>query len=175
MTSPATTIPAVAGDGSLYAVDKMDAHVQGLLHLAVSVFVFDREMLLIQKRSAGKYHSGGQWANTCCSHPNWGEGVDRCAGRRLEEELGFTLPLTRHETIEYQASVGNGLSEHERVTLYSAEAKRGDLSIQPNPQEVSDFRWIAPDDLKREMDATPEAFTPWFRIYLQRFPTLSFA
>jgi isopentenyl-diphosphate Delta-isomerase len=174
-TSQTNPIAAVAGDGSLYAVDKMDAHIQGLLHLAVSVFVFDRDYLLIQKRASGKYHSGGQWANTCCSHPNWGEGVDRCAGRRLEEELGFTLPLTRHETIEYQASVGNGLSEHERVTLYSAEANRADLSIQPDPNEVAAFRWIAHDELRQEVDRKPDAFTPWFRIYLQRYPRLNFA
>lgn len=45
-------IPAVAGDGSLYPVEKMQAHIDGVLHLAVSVFVFDGDLLLVQHRAA---------------------------------------------------------------------------------------------------------------------------
>lgn len=168
-------IPAVAGDGSLYPVEKMRAHVDGLLHLAVSVFVFDGDLLLIQKRASGKYHCGGQWANTCCSHPHWRESVEACAERRLGEELGFSLPLVRHETVEYAADVGAGLREHERVTLFSAQADRNTLDVFPNAEEVESVRWIGPDDLHRAMVETPDAFTPWFRIYLQRFPGLQFA
>lgn len=167
-------IPAVAGDGTLYPVEKMDAHVKGLLHLAVSVFVFDGDRLLIQRRAAAKYHCGGQWANTCCSHPHWEESLEACAERRLDEELGFTLPLTQHQTVEYAASVGEGLSEHERVTLFSAQVDRHALNIVPNPEEVDAVRWIAPEELRREVDASPEDFTPWFRIYLERFPGLKF-
>ena len=55
-------IPAIADDGSLFSVEKMEAHRRGLLHLAVSVFVFAGDEMLIQRRAAGKYHSGGQWA-----------------------------------------------------------------------------------------------------------------
>lgn len=168
-------IPAVAGDGSLYPVEKLEAHIQGLLHLAVSVFVFDGAHLLIQQRALDKYHCGGQWANTCCSHPHWDEPVEACAERRLEEELGFTVPLTQHQTVDYEASVGGGLSEHERVTLFSAQVDRTQLTIRPNGDEVQAVRWIHADDLARDAAATPEAFTPWLRIYLQRFPDLAFA
>ncbi|WP_434050994.1 MAG: isopentenyl-diphosphate Delta-isomerase [Roseibium sp.] len=168
-------IPAVADDGSLFPVEKMAAHVQGLLHLAVSVFVFDEDLLLIQKRAALKYHCGGQWANTCCSHPHWDETVETCAERRLQEELGFTLPLVRHQTVEYEASVGNGLSEHERVTLFTAHVARSQLDIEPNPQEVDTFRWVDAKTLHAEVAETPDAFTPWFRIYLDRFPELKFS
>lgn len=168
-------IPAIAGDGSLYPVEKMDAHVRGLLHLAVSVFVFDGDRLLVQRRAAAKYHCGGQWANTCCSHPNWDESLEACASRRLQEELGFTLPLTRHETVEYQASVGDGLSEHERVTFFSARADSRNLIIRPDPEEVEAVRWVRPEELNREVSSSPQDFTPWFRIYLQRFPDLNFS
>jgi len=167
-------IPAIAGDGSLYPVEKMHAHMKGLLHLAVSVFVFDGDKLLIQRRAAVKYHCGGQWANTCCSHPHWEESLEVCAERRLDEELGFTIPLTRHQTVEYEASVGEGLSEHERVTLFSAQADRHGLDIAPNPDEVDAVRWVSPDELHREVLANPQDFTPWFRIYLERFPGLKF-
>ncbi|MGV8938200.1 MAG: isopentenyl-diphosphate Delta-isomerase [Allorhizobium sp.] len=168
-------IPAIAADGSLYPVDKMRAHVEGLLHLAVSVFIFDRDLLLIQKRASSKYHSAGQWANTCCTHPHWDESVEHCAGRRLHEELGFTVALTRHQTVEYAADVGAGLREHERVTLFSASVDSRALAVRPVKTEVEAVRWVTQLQLRQEILERPEDFTPWFRIYLQRFPGLSFA
>lgn len=168
-------IPAIASDGSLYPIEKMQAHLDGQLHLAVSVFVFDGDLLLIQKRASAKYHCAGLWANTCCTHPHWDETVEDCAERRLTEELGFTLPLTRHQTVEYAADVGEGLREHERVTLFSAQADSRILRVAPVEGEVEAVRWIAPRDLMREVRERPQDFTPWFRIYLKRFPGLSFA
>ncbi|MEI2387885.1 isopentenyl-diphosphate delta-isomerase [Breoghania sp. JC706] len=167
-------IPAIADDGSLYPVEKMAAHVQGVLHLAISVFVFDGDRLLIQKRAAVKYHCAGQWANTCCSHPHWNETLEDCASRRLQEELGFSVPLIRRQTVEYAASVGEGLSEHERVTLFCAQVAADSIEINPDPSEVEAVRWIAPSQLRYELGACPDAFTPWFRIYLNRFPELKF-
>ncbi|WP_425494016.1 NUDIX domain-containing protein [Hoeflea alexandrii] len=82
-------IPAIAGDGSLYPVEKLKAHVDGLFHLAISIFVFDGEHLLIQKRASSKYHCGGLWANTCCSHPYWDEPIDRCARRAVARRAGL--------------------------------------------------------------------------------------
>lgn len=168
-------IPAVAENGSLFPIEKMQAHVLGQLHLAVSVFVFDGDLLLIQKRASGKYHCGGLWANTCCTHPHWRETLEACAARRLGEELGFSVSLTRHQTVDYMADVGNGLREHERVTLFSAAVDRHAIDLAPNPGEVEETRWISHADLFDETAAQPEAFTPWFRIYLDRFPGLSFA
>lgn len=167
-------IPAVAADGSLYPIEKMQAHLTGQLHLAVSVFVFDGDFLLLQRRARGKYHCGGLWANTCCSHPHWRETVEDCATRRLTEELGITLPLRRHLTVDYQADVGAGLREHERVTLFSASADRTHLVPVPNPEEVEATRWISLGSLRREIARDPSSFTPWLRIYLDRFPNLSF-
>jgi isopentenyl-diphosphate delta-isomerase len=168
-------IPAVAENGSLFPIEKMRAHELGQLHLAVSVFVFDGDLLLIQKRARGKYHCGGLWANTCCTHPHWRETLEACAARRLDEELGFSVPLARHQTVDYMADVGNGLREHERVTLFSAAVDRDAIDLAPNPDEVEETRWISHADLLRDVEAQPEAFTPWLRIYLDRFPGLSFA
>lgn len=167
-------IPAVAADGSLYPIEKMQAHITGQLHLAVSVFVFDGDLLLLQRRARGKYHCGGLWANTCCSHPHWRETVEDCAARRLTEELGITLPLERHQTVDYEADVGGGLREHERVTLFTATADCTCLIPAPNPLEVEATRWISLTNLRREIAFDPQSFTPWLRIYLDRFPDLSF-
>ncbi|AKI01375.1 isopentenyl-diphosphate delta-isomerase [Hoeflea sp. IMCC20628] len=167
-------IPAIAEDGSLYPVEKLAAHADGLFHLAVSVFVFDGEHLLIQKRAAAKYHSGGLWANTCCTHPHWDEPAELCARRRLQEELGFSVALSERRVVEYSADVGNGLHEHERVTMFVGTADRAALAVMPDPSEVEDTRWISRDQLHAEIAAHPELFTAWFRIYAERHPELVF-
>ncbi len=168
----AIMIPGVAADGGLYPIEKLEAHRRGVLHLAVSVFVFDGGDLLIQQRAAAKYHCAHQWANTCCTHPHWGESLDASAHRRLREELGVDAALTPRATIDYDADVGGGLREHERVTIFIGRVDRADLSLAPDPDEVAATRWAAPADLVGEARAAPEGFAPWFRIYLQRWAEL---
>ena len=77
-------------DGEIGTAPKLDAHRQGRLHRALSVIVRDPQgRILLQKRHAAKYHSGGLWTNTCCSHPRPDEPVAAAATRRLREEMGF--------------------------------------------------------------------------------------
>ena len=165
-------IPAIAEDGSLYRIEKMEAHRQGALHLAISVFIFDGEDMLVQRRAASKYHCPGMWANACCSHPHWDESAFDAATRRLGEELGCSLPLHDCGETTYRADVGGGLWEHEQVTLFRADIARDALSLDLNPDEVSEVRWASVDALRSEAEATPETITPWFRIYLNRWETL---
>jgi len=167
-------------DGVLTPVEKLDAHVKGLRHKAVSVFVMRGDEVLIQQRALGKYHTPGLWANTCCTHPNWDEAPLDCANRRLQEELGITgLSPVHRDRIEYRADVGGGLTEHEVVDLYTAVATPS-MPLVPNPDEVMDTRWISIADLMSEASDHPERFTPWIRIYLDEhneriFGTLSHA
>ncbi len=163
-------IPALASDGSLYPVEKLEAHQRAIPHLAISIFVFDGNMMLLQRRALTKYHCGGQWANTCCSHPHWGETLTASADRRLGEELGFSLPLTPGRQVEYRAYVGQGLTEHEHVTFYFGHAKRNALVMKPNPAEVMDTRWATYSELVADIAQAPHDFAPWFRIYMERFP-----
>lgn len=165
-------IPAVGEDGSLYPIEKMKAHQDAVFHLAVSVFVFSDGALLIQRRAFEKYHCGGQWANTCCTHPHWDEPSQAAAERRMTEELGFTVPLTERRIVEYSADVGNGLHEHELVTMYVADVDRDAITIAPNPDEVCETRWISADALRADIAANPDDYTPWFKIYVERFPDL---
>ena len=154
-------------DGVLTPVEKLEAHQRGLRHKAVSVFVMRAGALLIQQRALGKYHTPGLWANTCCTHPEWGETAEVCAIRRLDEELGITgqRPMFR-QRVEYRADVGSGLIEHEVVDIFLVEAGP-DLSVDPNPSEVMDVRWITLDTLRRELVTQPENYTPWMRIYME--------
>ncbi len=162
------TIPAIAEDGSLYPIEKMEAHRLGVPHVAVLVFLVSDGRLLIQRRALGKYHCGGLWANTCCSHPHWDESVADAAARRLSEELGVTgVRLVPQGELSYRAEVSEGLVENERVHLYRGEPAPG-TEFRPDPAEVSEIRWIALPELFAEMAEEPERFAPWFRIYLDR-------
>lgn len=155
-------------DGTLTPFDKIGAHVDGLRHMAVSVFVTDGDKVLIQRRAMGKYHTPGLWANTCCTHPHWDEPPEVCANRRLQQELGITgLDLTFVDQVEYRADVGGGMIEHEVVDIFRAPADEG-IVLRPDPNEVMDTRWIALDQLATEVSEAPDRFTPWLRIYLDR-------
>lgn len=155
-------------DGTLVPVEKLSVHLRGLRHKAVSVFVLSEGEILVQRRALGKYHTPGLWANTCCTHPYWNETPHHCAARRLNEELGIAgLSLQPRGQVEYRADVGNGMIEHEVVDIFTAEAS-ADLATAPDPSEVMQTRWLSLPDLRREIAATPDRFTPWLRIYLDR-------
>ena len=169
------TIPAVMADGRLVPIEKMEAHRSGQLHLAVSVFVFDENgRLLVQRRAASKYHCGGLWANTCCTHPHWDEIPSAAAPRRLREELGVAgVDLVERRTIDYRADVGGGLVEHERVTFYEGRVEADELTFDLDPAEVDAVDWWDASRLADALAREPEMLTPWFRIYLERFPGLA--
>lgn len=165
MTGDGLLIPAWL-DGVLAPMDKLEVHRRGLRHPAISVFLRRGDKVLIQRRALCKYHTPGLWANTVCTHPHWGESHAACARRRLAEELGIVGPALHHAgTVEYRAEVGNGLTEHEVVQVFTASAPRR-LAIAPDPAEVMDIEWIGLDALAARTRDEPERFTPWLRIYL---------
>lgn len=165
-------IPGIAADGVLFPVGKMEAHRYGILHQAVSVFVFSGDELLLQQRAVGKYHCGSQWANSCCTHPHWGESGQAAADRRLREELGVSVHLTRARVITYAARVTDGLLEHERVEVFQGMVDKLSLRVEPDPDEVQNVRWMSLAALREEARDSPQQFTPWLRIYLARWAEL---
>jgi len=153
-------------EGRLVPVEKLEAHRRGLRHKAVSVFVLSGDRVLIQRRAAGKYHTPGLWANTCCTHPLWDETPGACAVRRLKQELGIEGLVPEHRgQVSYRADVGGGMTEDEVVEIFTAEAGP-DLAIAPDPAEVWQIAWVTLAELKAQVAAEPERFAPWLRIYL---------
>ena len=144
---------------------KLTAHVQGRLHRAFSVFVFDPAgRMLLQRRAAGKYHSAGLWSNAACGHPRPGEQTEAAAARRLHEEMGVRCALQHRGTLVYRAEVGSGLVEHEVdhifVGVYGGEPL-------PSRDEVAEWRWVDAATLHREAAASPERYTAWFPLALR--------
>lgn len=143
---------------------KTEVHRRGLRHRAISILIRNpRGELLIQRRSAAKYHSGGLWANACCSHPRPAETALAAAHRRLPEELGFDCPLSPLFKTHYRAALDNGFIEDEVVHAFGGVY---DGPVQPDPDEVSECRWVSLDALTRDVAARPDAYAVWFRHYL---------
>ncbi|MFK7889905.1 MAG: isopentenyl-diphosphate Delta-isomerase [Granulosicoccus sp.] len=168
-------ITAIDDNGDLYPIGKWDAHVRNVPHLAVSVFVFNNGRLLLQQRADCKYHSGGLWANTCCSHPRWNESLLDCARRRLYEEVGCRdLTLTPFGTINYKAKVGGKLYENESAHCFVAYVQDDALPTLFNRDEVQDVRWQDLEELRADTLSRPEIYTKWIRIYVsQHFELIS--
>jgi isopentenyl-diphosphate Delta-isomerase len=144
---------------------KMAVHRSGALHRAFSIFVVDkRGRILLQQRAAQKYHSAELWANSCCGHPRPGERTASVARRRLNEELGLTLPLTFGFTARYEADLGRGMTENEFVYVYF-----GMLSgvPKPDPAEVAAIEFASVTDINRRINRSPELFAFWLRHYFQ--------
>ncbi|OAN19050.1 isopentenyl-diphosphate delta-isomerase [Photobacterium jeanii] len=146
--------------------EKMQAHYQGQLHLAFSVLLYrdgeqEREYLLHQ-RAMGKYHSGGLWTNTCCSHPRQDESFIEAGIRRLGEEMGIVQPLPLQDvaTFLYRAELDNDLVEHELDHVLIANC--GPLEFTPNPDEVMAVRWWPESEIKAQLATEPHGFTAWF-------------
>jgi isopentenyl-diphosphate Delta-isomerase len=138
---------------------KLDVHIEGLLHRAVSVLVADRSgALLLQRRANGKYHSAGLWTNSCCGHPRPGEDSRVAASRRLHEEMGVACELQSAGHFQYRARLANGLVEHELDHVFVG-ALDGEPS--PDPAEVQAWRLVPLDELRRELRETPDRFTAW--------------
>lgn len=147
-------------------MEKMEAHRKGVLHRAFSVFVFDRQgRMLLQQRALQKYHGGGLWTNTCCSHPYPDEAVAQAATRRLQEEMGFTTPLEKIFAFTYKADVENNLVEHEFDHVFAGEYEG---VIAKNEEEVSDYRFADMREIQEMLHNQPAAFTSWFRLAFPR-------
>lgn len=147
--------------------DKLEAHRNGLRHLAFSVFLLDSGgRWLLQRRAAGKYHSGGLWANACCGHPLHQEPPAVGARRRVREELGIDSVLLPLREFSYRREVGGGLVENELVSVFVGHC--GGV-IAPDPAEVAQVRWSEPAKLFAEMQQEPARFAVWFREYVASF------
>ena len=150
-------------DEPLGSDGKLSVHRSGALHRAFSVFCFDPAGdLLLQQRAAGKYHSAGQWANSCCGHPRPGESTRTAATRRLFEEFGLRGDLRHTATTTYRAELDNGLVEHEIAHLFLCQI---DLNPDPDPAEISDWRFLAPAAFAADIRRHPGQYAPWVHHY----------
>ncbi len=151
-------------DNTIGVKEKLRAHLQGNLHRAFSIFVFNsKHELLMQQRNKLKYHTPGLWSNTCCSHPRPNEELESAAHRRLREEMGFNCKLTKIFSCYYNLKLDNNLIEHEHDHVFIGFFNGEPL---PVPAEVDNWQWISMKKLKEQIETSPHLFTPWFKIII---------
>lgn len=147
--------------------EKLKAHESGQLHRAVSVFVFNESgELLLQKRASSKYHGGGLWTNTCCTHPRDGETSEACAIRRLQEEMGIDAQVQEQFSFIYKAEVENGLIENEYDHVFFA-VYEGETKL--NPDEAEDCKFVSLAKVFKDAEENPDVYSIWFRIIIEKF------
>lgn len=148
-------------DEAIGTMPKQQAHVEGKLHRAFSVFIFNRlGELLLQQRALDKYHSAGKWTNTCCSHPRPGEETLAAAKRRLKEEMGLECELNWEFSFSYIAEFENGLIENEYDHVYFGVS---DTLPHPNPQEVAAFKYLKMEELDKNLLQDEQKYTAWLK------------
>ena len=154
-------------DNQVGLMPKLEAHQKGLLHRAFSIFIFNSKYeLLLQKRASSKYHSGGLWTNTCCSHPREGEDTLDAANRRLIEEMGIETSLRKVHDFIYKAELDNNLTEHEFDHVFYGIYNEDPII---NKDEADDFKWIDMDSLNEDIITNGDKYTIWFKIAFEYF------
>ncbi|MFN3235303.1 MAG: isopentenyl-diphosphate Delta-isomerase [Gammaproteobacteria bacterium] len=173
MTKQEHIILVDQNDNAIGTAEKIQAHKEGALHRAFSVFIYKKQKdsveILLQQRHPDKYHAGNLWTNTCCGHPRPDEKTQQAAERRLFEEFGIRSSLKEIGVFQYRATFENGLTEHEIDHVFINKPQDHDYVIAPNPVEIIDYKWISIDDLKTELQHSPEKYTPWFQQALEIF------
>ena len=149
-------------DNDIGTMSKMKAHQKGLLHRAISVFIFNSYgEMLIQKRALEKYHSPGIWSNAACTHPRLNEEPIIAAKRRLKEEMGLIANINFSFKFTYKAKLDQDLTEHELDHVFIGVS---DNTPDYNTDEVCDFRYINKEDLEMELEKNPNSFSAWFKL-----------
>lgn len=153
-------------DQEIGVAEKMEAHQKGLLHRAFSIFIFnDKNELLLQQRALEKYHSGGLWTNTCCSHPIVGETIQESIERKLFQEMGMKTKCNFAFSFIYKVQFSNDLFEHELDHVYIGFSND---KPEPNPEEVMNYKYASIEEISNLMKLHPNAFTEWFKICFQQ-------
>ncbi len=151
-----------SNDNAIDYMGKIEAHKKGMLHRAISVFIFnENEEMLLQRRALSKYHTPGFWSNTACSHPRKNETTIQAAERRLDEEMGLKTPLRYGFKFLYKAEFDNGLTEHELDHVFF-----GFSNEKPsiNSFEVCDYQYLDQGKIEAMILQRPEIFSPWFKL-----------
>lgn len=150
-------------DNEIGHIDKITSHATPKLHRAFSIFLIDGNKMLLQKRALNKYHSGGLWANSCCSHPRKGKTLLESAKDRLGVELGVyeSIELEEIFNFTYLTKFNDNLFEYEFDHVLVGNFN-GKCAI--NKDEISQVKWVDIDFLSKDLVANPTTYASWFLI-----------
>jgi isopentenyl-diphosphate delta-isomerase len=153
-------------DDVIGSMEKMEAHQKGILHRAFSILIFNSKgEFLLQKRSKSKYHSGGLWTNTCCSHPKLDESIADAARKRLKFEMGIDLETSFAFKFIYRSELDRDLIEHEFDHVFIGKFDGTPLI---NLDEVEDWKFMDFQSLRADLNNNQASYTAWFKLIVNR-------
>ena len=154
-------------DNPIGKEDKVKCHLpNGKLHRAFTALIFNGEgKLLLTKRSESKMLWPNYWDGTVASHPRESETYVSSAERRIPEEIGTTCKMNYINKFEYHVPYKNVGSENEICGTLIGTVDNLDKSSLIN-DEISEIKWINPDELKNELEQNGDAYCPWMVIAL---------
>lgn len=144
----------VIGAGS-----RSEAIEKGIAHRVVRINIFNSQgELLIQRRSE-KVAFPGVWDQSVGGHVDEGESYVEAAERELGEELGISTPLTK--VAEYYSEEYFGNIVLKRFNRLYTATYNGEISF--NREEISEIKWVKPEEVKIWMQEKPDDFSQGFR------------
>ncbi len=175
MSAPSQAIKSANPDELFDVVDledrvisrapRREVHARKLLHRAIHVMVHDPNgHLFLQRRSMAKDTFPGCWDSSCSGHVDAGEDYLVAARRELGEELGWhdtSLPL--RPLLKLHASPETG---HEFIQIFLMGPLSGPFEL--HPEEISEGRWIVPDELDILIDQYPDRVAGSLRLLWAR-------
>jgi len=154
-------------DNPIGKEDKVKCHLpNGKLHRAFTALIFNTEgKLLLTKRSEGKMLWPNDWDGTVASHPRESETYVSSAERRMPEEIGIACKMNYVNKFEYHVPYKDIGSENEICGTLIGTIDSFDQSSMIK-DEISEIKWINPDELKNELEQNMDVYCPWMVIAL---------
>lgn len=159
--------------------EKMAVHRDAVRHRAFSAFILNLHdgKILVQRRAGAKYHSGGLWSNSCCSHQRKEETLTEAVLRAVRHELGLNIVLRDKSRLSSGEGVAGrlceagvfsyfkqfrDLAENEIDHVFYILIDEEDLKVEADPDECDEVKWISLSGLRDWLAESPESFTAWF-------------
>ena len=154
-------------DNPIGKEDKVKCHLpNGKLHRAFTALIFNGDgKLLLTKRSEGKMLWPNDWDGTVASHPRESETYVSSAERRMPEEIGISCKMNYVNKFEYHVPYKDIGSENEICGTLIGTVDSFDNSRMIK-DEISEVKWINPDELKNELEQNKDVYCPWMVIAL---------
>ena len=154
-------------DNPIGKEEKVKCHLpNGKLHRAFTALIFNNEgKLLLTKRSEGKMLWPNDWDGTVASHPRESETYASSAERRMPEEIGISCKMNYVNKFEYHVPYKDVGSENEICGTLIGTIDSFDESSMIK-DEISEIKWINPDELKNELEHNRDVYCPWMVIAL---------
>ena len=154
-------------DNPIGKEDKVKCHLpNGKLHRAFTALIFNGDgKLLLTKRSKGKMLWPNDWDGTVASHPRESETYVSSAERRIPEEIGISCKMNYVNKFEYHVPYKDIGSENEICGTLIGTVDNFDNSCMIK-DEISEVKWINPDELKNELEQNSDTYCPCMVIAL---------